>query len=360
MSSENKYSATNIGEFEWLEHIRHRPAMYLGDVNIKGFTELLKGLFSNVLFNLKAKHISFEITESNSAILKVNNILFPIIDSWSKWTKNPNRTNSYTLEFQVLNALCSSFKINLRDKTNKSILNQEYEKGKLTKGDKTENEIQCSQLEIEFSLDKSIWGTSFKWNENFLNYHIREFAYLYNDVKFVILNRVDKESSNITYFYKNGLKDRLDIEKLNSLMETYLDTQINTKIENFHLDISFAFRAYYIDPPFLKSYVNDYYTYENGSHVDSVIKGLTKGIKKYILKYNLKGNFKISKKRIKKHLISIINIRMDNPQFSGSLKNKLGSKEIIKPIENYVSNLLIELLEKNKESTMKLLHLFEK
>lgn len=359
MTDKNKYSVDSIVEFRWLEHIRLRPAMYLGRVNIKGFVELLKGLFSNVLSDLNANNITFEIIESNSAILKANNILLPVIDNWSKWNPNTNRTNPFVLEFQVLNALCSSFKINLLDKTHKPIFKQEYEKGEFIKGDKNKNEIQCTHLEIEFTLDKDIWGEDFEWNENFLNHQIREFAYLYNEVKFHFLYQVDNENCNITYFYKNGLKDLIDIEKFNGLMGTYFDTQIKDKIENFHIEASFAFRDSYIDQPFLKSFVNDYYTHENGSHVNGIIKGLTKGIKKYILRHNLKSNYKISKKRIKKHLIAAINLRMDNPQFSGSVKNKLANKEIIKPIENYVTNLIIEKMEDDKESAMKLLWLFE-
>ena len=359
MTDKNKYTIDSIKEFKWLEHIRLRPAMYLGRVNIKGFAKLFIGLFSNVLSDLKADRITFEIIDSNSGILKTNNILLPVIDNWSKWNPNSNRTNPFTLEFQVLNALCSSFKIKLLDKTHKPIFKQEYEKGEFIRGDKNKNEIQCSQLEIEFTLDKDIWGEDFEWNENFLNHQIREFAYLYNEVKFIFLYQVDNENCNITYFYKNGLKDRVDIEKFNGLTECYLDIQIKGKIENFHLEASFAFRDSYIDQPFLKSFVNDYYTHENGSHVDGIIKGLTKAIKKYILKHNLKGDFKISKKRTKKHLVGAINLRMDNPLFSGSVKNKLANKEIIKPIENYVTNLFIEKMEEDKESAKKLLWLFE-
>jgi len=359
LTDSNKYSIDSIKEFNQLEHIRLRPAMYLGRVNIKGFIELLKGLFSNVLSDLKSDYITFEIIESNSAILKANNVLLPVIDNWSKWNPNSNRTNPFILEFQVLNALCTSFEIKLLNKTHKTIFRQEYKNGEFIKGDKNKNEIQCSQLEIEFTLDKEIWGEDFEWNENFLNHQIREFAYLYSEVKFNFLYQVNNENCNITYFYKNGLKDRIEIEKLNGLMETYIDIQIKDKIENFHIETSLAFRGSYIDQPFLKSFVNDYYTHENGSHVDGIINGLTKGIKKYILKHNLKGNFKISKKRTKKRLIAAINIKMDGPQFSGSVKNKLANKEIIKPIESYVTNLFIEKLEEDKESAKKLLWLFE-
>jgi len=299
LTDSNKYSIDSIKEFNQLEHIRLRPAMYLGRVNIKGFIELLKGLFSNVLSDLKSDYITFEIIESNSAILKANNVLLPVIDNWSKWNPNSNRTNPFILEFQVLNALCTSFEIKLLNKTHKTIFRQEYKNGEFIKGDKNKNEIQCSQLEIEFTLDKEIWGEDFEWNENFLNHQIREFAYLYSEVKFNFLYQVNNENCNITYFYKNGLKDRIEIEKLNGLMETYIDIQIKDKIENFHIETSLAFRGSYIDQPFLKSFVNDYYTHENGSHVDGIINGLTKGIKKYILKHNLKGNFKISKKKQK-------------------------------------------------------------
>lgn len=358
-ADKNKYSFDKIGEFKWLEHIRLRPAMYLGRVNNKGFIELLKGLFNIVLTDLKAGNITFEIINSNSAILKVNNILLPVTDNWSKWNPNANRVNTFILEFQVLNALSTSFKIKLFDKWNKTIFNQEYEKGKFIKGNQNQNKIQCSSLEIVFTLDIEIFGNNFEWNQNFINQQIKELAYLYKKVKFRFLYQVENESCNVTYYYKNGLKDRIDIEKINGLTESYFDIQISDEIKNFYIDVAFTFRDSYIDKPFLKSFVNNYYTHENGSHVNGILKGLNKAIKKYLLNHNLKEGFKVSKKRIRKNLILAINIRMKEPFFSGSVKNKLSNKEIEKPIEGYVSNLFLEKMKKNKESTKKLLRIFE-
>jgi len=348
-----------MGEFEWVEHIRLRPGMYLGRVNMKGFIELLKGLFSNVLNDLNSNSVSFEITKLNSAILKVRNIQSPVVDNWSKWDKNSNKTNPFILEFQTLNALSETFRIKLLDKDQNCIYKQEYEKGIFLNGDADKNEILCSEMEIDFKLDKGIWGDQFEWNENFISHEISEFAYLHKKVKFKFLYQIDNENCNITYYFKNGLNDRLDIEKLKGLGGSYFETMIDKQIGNFHLEVAFAFRDYTVDEPFLKSFVNDYYTHENGSHVDGLLKGLTYGVMKYFQKHNLTEVFKISEKGMKENLIAAINIRMVDPIFSGCVKNKLANPEIIEPISNFVSDLLFKKIENDEDSTKKLIQKFE-
>ncbi len=359
MTDKRKYTKDDIQKLEWNEHIRLRPGMYLGRVNIKGFVELLKGLYSNVLNDLKSNSISFEITKPNSGVLSVTNIQSSVVDNWSKWDPNSHRTNPFILEFQTLNALSEIFKIQLFDKDYNCIYEQEYSKGVFIKGNQGKNEIRCSKMEINFTLDKEIWSNQFDWNENFISHEISEFAYLHKNAKFKFLYRVEDETCNITYNFKNGLSDRLEIEKLRGLGGSYFETTIDEQIEDFRIEIAFAFRDYTVDEPFLKSFVNDYYTQENGSHVDGLLKGLTYGVMKYFQKHNLTEVFKISEKGMKENLLAAINIRMEAPVFSGCVKNKLSNSEIIEPIANYVSDLLFKKIEENEESTKKLIQKFK-
>ncbi|WP_299892339.1 hypothetical protein [uncultured Lacinutrix sp.] len=359
MTDKRKYTKDDIQKLEWNEHIRLRPGMYLGRVNIKGFVELLKGLYSNVLNDLESDSISFEITKPDSGVLSITNIQSIVVDNWSKWDHNSHRTNPFILEFQTLNALSVRFKIHLFDKDYNCIYEQQYAKGVFLNGDKDKNEIRCSKMEIDFTLDKKIWGDNFEWNENFISHEISEFAYLHKKVKFKFLYQVGNENCNIIYHFKNGLSDRLEIEKLSGLGGSYFETSIDEQIENFRIEVAFAFRDYTVDEPFLRSFVNDYYTHENGSHVDGLLKGLTYGVMKYFQKHNLTEVFKISEKGMKENLIAAINIRMEAPVFSGCVKNKLSNSEIIEPIANYVSDLLFKKIEENEESTKKLIQKFE-
>jgi len=247
----------------------------------------------------------------------------------------------------------------LYDKDDNCIYTQEYKKGIFQKGQQDKNTIQFSTMKIDFTLDTEIWGDDFKWNEHFISQEISEFAYLHKRAKFKFLYQVEDETCKLIFHFKNGLSDRLNLEKLKGLGGSYFETSIDQQIEDFHIEVAFAFREYTVDAPFLKSFVNDCFTHENGSHVDGLLKGLTYGVMQYFQKHNLTEVYKISEKGMKENLVAAINIRMDAPIFSGCVKNKLSNSEIIEPIANYVSEILLKKIEENDTSAKKLIQKFK-
>jgi len=351
-----KYTADDIQALSQIDHIRLRPGMYLGNIGLKGFTELLRGFFSISLDELKTDLISFQFIDTHSGKLTINNIINPVVDNWSQ---HPSNTKTpFILEYLVLNALSRTFQIKLLDKATKIIYEQNYEKGILISGNTDKNEIDCSQLEISFTLDDTIFTNDFTWNASYINYEIREFAYLHKEAKFKVTYQAENEVCNVIYSFNNGLKDRLDIEELRGIGGSYFDSVIDTKIADFNIEIAFAFRDYVVDEPFLKSFVNDYYTPENGSHVDGLLKGLTYGVMKYFQKHNLTGAYRISEKGIKENLMAMINIKMETPVFSGCVKNKLANAEIIEPIADHIASFFFKKIEADEASTKKLIEKF--
>lgn len=340
----------------WNEHIRLRPGMYIGQVNIKGFIELLKGILSSSLSNTGSDRVTIELTGDTSSHLTFSNIQGAVKNTWTQWT--PDQSNPMTIGFETLNALSRAFNIAFFDDTDSKIEEQNFVRGDLISGKKTE-EINCSRIEVAFDLDVTIWGEEFMWSESYLTHQIREFAYLYKHVQFDIRYKVDQEECRIIYHFKNGLKDRIDIESLNGVGGSYFGTSIDISIGNLHIEAAFAFREYAVDEPYLISYVNDYYTHEQGSHVDALLKGLTYGVMKHFQKYELTEAYKISEKGMREHLLAALNVRMDAPVFSGCVKNKLASSEIIEPIAEYIADLLFEKMEADEASTQKLIRKFE-
>jgi len=350
-----KYTVDDIQALSQIDHIRLRPGMYLGNIGLKGFAELLKGFFSISLDELKTDSISFQFIDTHSGKLTINNIINPVVDNWSRHSLN---SKTSFLEYVVLNALSKTFQIILLNKDYKVVHKQTYEKGVFVKGDSNKNKIDCSQLEINFTLDDTIFTNDFTWNASYINYEIREFAYLHKEAKFKVTYQAENEVCNVIYSFNNGLKDRLNIEELRGIGGSYFDSVIDTKIADFNIEIAFAFRDYVVDEPFLKSFVNDYYTSENGSHVDGLLKGLTYGVMKYFQKHNLTGVYRISEKGIKENLMAMINIRMEAPVFSGCVKNKLANPEIIEPIADHIACFLFKNIEEDEASTKKLIEKF--
>jgi DNA gyrase/topoisomerase IV subunit B len=267
MSEKTEYTKVDIQELKWNEHIRKRPGMYLGHVNEKGFIDMLKGIMSSAIASTDANKFSIELKDNSEARFRFNNQKGKIENNWGQFKRNP--TNPFLLEIFALNALSKKFRISFWNSNQEKIGEEYFEEGEFIKGEEIET-ISCSTIEVEFVLDESIWGTEFKWNKIYLTHQLREFAYLYKRTKFEITYQEDNENCRLVYHFKNGLKDMIDIEILNGLGGSYFETEIDEKIEDFQVEAAFAFRDYSVDAPYLKSYVNDYFTFENGTHVDGL------------------------------------------------------------------------------------------
>lgn len=356
MSKENNYTKENIQTVAWNELIRKRPGMYIGHVNAKGFIEMLQVIFSSAIVNIQTTSFLIEIKDKFEAKIRFNNLKCEIENNWGQFKTHP--IYSSPIEMFALNALSEKFRISFLNTNNEKVGEEYFEKGVLISGQKIEK-IECSIIEVEFSLDESIWGKDFKWNKIYMTHSLREFAYLYKRAKFELKYKEDEENCRVVYHFKNGLKDKIDIEILDGLGGSYFETEIDENIGFFHIEAAFAFREYSVDAPYLKSYVNDFLTFENGTHVDGLLKGLTYGVMKYFQKYELTEVYKISEKGMRANLVAAINIRLKGANFSGCVRNKLASSEIIEPIANHVAQLLFEKIEANEEATKQLVRKFK-
>ncbi|HFA47769.1 MAG TPA: hypothetical protein ENJ95_01980 [Bacteroidetes bacterium] len=351
MTTKANSSKENIEAIDWIEHIRSRPGMYLGSMNNRGFVGMLKYILSEIILNAKPDFIVIELHGQSRGELRFENIKNTVNDSLGVALKKAGRV---FYEMQALNALSSHFQIRFFDSKGNKVLKQCFEKGKTIDGSIKNIELSCDIIEIEFSLDREIWKNEFEWNENYIDHEIRDYAYLHKRVKFEVRYKIDNEQCNVIYHFKNGLKDRLDIEKLNGLGGSYFQIFFEEKINDFAIEAAFAFKEYSVDEAFLKSYVNDSYTYENGTHVDGLLKGLIRGIIKYFQKNKLLDGLEISEDEIKEDLIAAIHVKIKEPVFCGSVKNKLANPEIVEPIANYIAKLFFEKMMEDETSAKKL------
>lgn len=339
-------------ELTWNEHIRKRPGMYLGQVNHKGFVDRLKTLITQICDAANSDLVQVIFKDQNIGILKFKNLQNNLREDIGVIDRNYTHNR---IDLPTLNALSSNMKISFKGEV---MLVQVFKFGSI-ENRIGERELKCNELEIEFELDRLIWGEEFNWNSNYLSYELREFCYLNPKIKFEITDVNEQESNTNTYHFKNGLSDRLEIEILNAIGTCYFKHSINYKTENFDLQAAFAFRQYAVDKNFIRTYVNNEITTENGSHLDGLLKGLTYGVMTFFQANDLVNDYKISEKGMKEGLVCMINIKMDNALFSGCVKNKLANSEIIEPIANHVSEELYKSIQADNESTQKLIDKFK-
>ena len=339
-------------ELNWQEHIRKRPGMYLGQVNHKGFADKLKVLITQICEKTLSNLVQITFKEQNIGTLKFKNLQNSLREDISIINKDYNHNR---IELPILNALSSKMRISFigDDK-----INYTFNYGD-TFNKVRNQEIEANELEIDFELDRIIWGSEFKWNSNYLSYELREFCYLNPKVKFEISDETGQESNTNTYQFKNGLSDRLEIEILNAIGSCYFKHSINLKNEKFEFQAALAFRQYSVDQNFIRTYVNNEITPENGTHLDALLKGLTYGVMKYFQSENLVDEYRISEKGMKEGLVCMINIKIENAIYSGCVKNKLANSEIIEPIAKHVSEELFNSILGDNESTQKLIDKFK-
>ncbi|MBK7788569.1 MAG: hypothetical protein IPJ54_08340 [Saprospiraceae bacterium] len=326
-------------ELTWQEHIRKRPGMYLGQVNHKGFIETFKKFISQFLKLSGSDLVDIKFKNEMEVEIIFFNICNPIRQDIAILNMG-DLQNTYDLP--ILNSLSENMLVNF---CMEAELSQNFNQGKSLQ-EISNTLINCSQLKINYVLDKEIYGTDFKWNSNYLTYDLIEYFYLNSKVKFEITYLSNKKSNTNKYEFENGLSDRLDIEIFNGIGTCYLKHYMNLAIENFKIEVAFAFRQYSIDHTFIKTYVNSELTPNHGSHLEGVRKGISNSFRRYLKTHQQCSGNLFKELNFRKRLVCFINIRLDEPIYYGSTRQKLTNPEIIKPISKYISNKLLNLYQK--------------
>jgi DNA gyrase subunit B len=351
----------------WREAVRKRPVMYTGSTGIWGFINLLKDFFashykytditkwgSNMsVINLEAGKSAFEITGKQSGIFRYIGLKNPISGNICE---NLIQTN---FDFAVLNGLSQTYEFSLFDKDKKEILKQVYQQGILQSGKVDEKEHFADTLEIKFELDSSIWD-EFEINPHFVAEVIEELAFLNEHKIFELKYSVNDEPCQIIYQFENGLRDLIKIKGFKGIGLTVFATELEYKSEEYSADICLSFWDYSINEPFFKSFVNNHYTHEGGTHKKALLSGIGRALRKYVKEHKPNEFFVITDRTILSCLIGGIHLKMKQPRFEGSTKNKLANKEIIKPISDFVFEKVYEKLKSDKETAKKVIrHFYE-
>jgi DNA gyrase subunit B len=347
-------------QMEVIEAVRKRPAMYVGSTSIRGFNHILKGLVKDIFKATEANYFSFELIREVKGKIVFKNFQKPISDNAALEFQTLNDPNFQGFELVLLNALSKDFEFRVFDKKNDELFQQLFEEGKLKKGKIENKTYRANGFEFTFDLDNSIFEISEPMNANFYLEQIRNLAYLHKGKILEVIYSVDDKISNSIFKFENGLKDKIEVEKLKGHCGTYFDTYIEKTIEDFTFEAAFCFRETPVDESFLISYANYVHTHENGTHVNAFIKGIYQAVEQYVLNKQLEDVKITSSKAIWETLVAAIHIKMEKPLFEGSVKNKLINTKIVSPIVVSVSEILLQKMENDQKSAENLLSCFRR
>ncbi|PIQ32914.1 MAG: DNA topoisomerase (ATP-hydrolyzing) subunit B [Bacteroidetes bacterium CG18_big_fil_WC_8_21_14_2_50_41_14] len=364
------YTADNIQVLEGLEAVRKRPAMYIGDVNMKGLHHLVYEVVDNSIDEAMGGYcnkIDVWINEDNSITVSDNGrgiptglhekenksaleVVMTVLHAGGKFDKGSYKVSGglHGVGVSCVNALSSKLVATIyRDG---KIYQQEYSIGKPVTGVEIKGESKITGTTIHFLPDKDIFLVT-DYDFSIIAARLRELAYLNKGIR---LSLTDKRNTNdngeivTEHFYsENGLSDF--ISYLDENREHLIPEPISIEGEKSGVPVEVSMQYNTSFSENLHAYVNNINTIEGGTHLSGFRRGLTRTLKSYADKSGmLKAlKFDISGDDFREGLTAVISVKVAEPQFEGQTKTKLGNTDVMGAVDQMVSEALSNYLEEN-------------
>jgi len=370
-AAENKqYGADSIQVLEGLEAVRKRPAMYIGDVGVKGLHHLVYEVVDNSIDEALAGHcknIFVSILEDNS--IRVNDdgrgiptdlhakeqksaleVVMTVLHAGGKFDKDSYKVSGglHGVGVSCVNALSTHLKAEIHREG--KIFVQEYSCGKPLYDVKQVGEATDRGTTVTFKPDMSIFITG-EYNYSTLAGRMRELAYLNKGIRITLIDERHKDESGsfVTeeFYSERGIVEF--VEYLDSAKEHLIESAIYVEGEKQGIPVEVAMMYNTGFNETMLSYVNNINTHEGGTHLAGFRRGLTRTLKSYAEKNGLlsKVKFEISGDDFREGLTAVISVKVQEPQFEGQTKTKLGNNEVMGAVDMAISEALNNYLEEN-------------
>jgi DNA gyrase subunit B len=369
LAGEN-YTADNIQVLEGLEAVRKRPAMYIGDVNVKGLHHLVYEVVDNSIDEALVGYcdkISVIIHEDNSISVRDNGrgiptgihekenrsaleVVMTVLHAGGKFDKGSYKVSGglHGVGVSCVNALSDQLIATVYREG--KIFRQEYAKGKPQYSVKIIGESSESGTEVRFKPDSSIFLVT-EYDFDILAARLRELAFLNKGITLTLLDERSSDNDNgfrtETFFSENGLADF--IRYLDENREKLIPETIKMEGEKNQIPIEIAMRYNTSFTENLHTYVNNINTHEGGTHLAGFRRGLTRTLKSYADKSGMlaKLKFDINGDDFREGLTAVISVKVAEPQFEGQTKTKLGNTDVMGAVDQMISEALTNYLEEN-------------
>jgi DNA gyrase subunit B len=372
------YGAEQIQALEGMEHVRMRPSMYIGDVNVRGLHHLVYEVVDNSIDEALAGHcdrIDVIITKENGIRVHDNGRGIPVglhekegvsalqvvmtkIGAGGKFDKDSYKVSGglHGVGVSCVNALS----IHLRAEVHREgkAYEQEYKQGKEQYEVRECGTSTNNGTIIEFNPDPEIFEV-LEYNYETLADRMRELSFLNQGIVVTLTDErelaipedgsdpVEDVYKNETFFSENGLRDF--VEYLDENRDTLIADVIHMVGEKSGVPVEVAMTYNSSFSENLFSYVNNINTHEGGTHLTGFRRGLTNTLKKYAESSGMlsKLKFDISGDDFREGLTAVVSVKVAEPQFQGQTKTKLGNAEVSAPVSQSVSDMLEAYLEEH-------------
>ena len=368
MSSDFDYSAEQIQVLEGLEAVRKRPGMYIGSTSSRGLHHMVYEIVDNSVDEALAGFcdtIEVSINKDNSITVIDNGrgmpvdehpkmkmpaveVIFTQLHAGGKFGGGAYKVSGglHGVGASVVNALSDWLEVTIfRDG---KIYKQRYEKG-----------ITVSELKVIGNCKKSQHGSmvTFKpdgtifeetvYDYDILKQRLREMAFLTKGLKIILKDERDEEREDREFHYQGGIKEF--VQYLNRSKEALYPNIIycEGKVDGVAVEVAMQHNDSYTESTY--SFVNNINTPEGGTHMAGFRNALTKTFNDYARKNSLlkEKEANLTGDDIREGLTAIISVKLEDPQFEGQTKQKLGNSEARSAVDSVVSSQLEIFLEQN-------------
>ena len=364
------YGADSIQVLEGLEAVRKRPAMYIGDVNDRGLHHLVYEVVDNSIDEALAgycRNIEVTIHGDNSITVKDDGrgipteihtkenrsaleVALTILHAGGKFDKDSYKVSGglHGVGVSCVNALSTYMKAEVH--RNGKVWVQEYNIGKPLYPVKEVGESNESGTIITFKPDDTIFQTT-EYKYDVLTARLRELSFLNAGISLKITDeRVVEDNGEFkkeTFFSTEGLKEFVAYLDDSRVRLTPDIINVSTEKNGIPVEIALQYNNSYSEN--VHSYVNNINTIEGGSHLTGFRRGLTRTMKTYADQSGLLSKLKleINGDDFREGLTAVISVKVQEPQFEGQTKTKLGNSEVTASVDQAVSEMLAWYLEEN-------------
>ncbi len=368
LNNNNSYDESQIQILEGLEAVRKRPGMYIGSTSIRGLHHLVYEIVDNSVDEALAgfcKNIEINLNKDGSVTVKDDGrgipvgihptagipaveVVFTILHAGGKFGGGGYKVSGglHGVGASVVNAL--SNELNVKIYHEGKIYSQDYKKGdavdKLTIIGDCDPSLTGS--EITFLPDDTIFEETY-FDYETLREHFQETAFLTKGLKIIFTDKREEEERQDIYCYEGGIKEF--VQHINESKTPVYENVFYCEgaKDDILVEVAFQHNDGYLESSY--SYVNNINTTDGGTHVAGFRTGLTKTVNDYCRRFGLlKDNDKnLMGEDIREGLVSVISVKIGDPQFEGQTKGKLGTSEAKNAVDSVLSEKLTYFLEEN-------------
>ncbi len=362
------YGASQIQILEGLEAVRKRPGMYIGSTSEKGLHHLVYEIVDNAVDEALGGYCDcIEVEIEKGDIIRVVDdgrgipvdihpkagipaveVVFTILHAGGKFGGGGYKVSGglHGVGASVVNALSQWLEVTIY--MDGKIYSQRYERGKVVKPLTIIGE--CDQEKhgtmVEFKPDEKIFET-LEFSYDTLRTRLRETAFLTKNLKIILRDTREEEIKEETFHYEGGIKEFVSyLNKSSSALYgdiIYCEGTVN----NVYVEVAFQHNNTYSENVY--SFVNNIITPEGGTHLVGFKNAITKTFNEYArnMKFLKDSEQNLMGEDIREGMTAIISIKVEEPQFEGQTKQKLGNSEARGAVDSIVSEQLTYYLEQN-------------